>query len=479
MDKKRIGFKFWFVIYVTFLGALLAAALLYVSNVLKEYEAAVPENVAVKAYLELQLDLWHNEDAFWEKNNLPEVNAGRLESGLDIKKEYIKRLTMDGSADLTEKSGNADPDKLVYIYNGKDGESAEITLRATSESMTKLAILTYRTWEVESIRPILEKKAYTLTVPTDFSVKVNGLELSEEEITSQNAQETAYAISDLYLTPTIEIADAEGNAVSYQIVNGQIVAEFYYFTFWLPPSITVEVNGQKLVGDLSESGINNIYQIKELAEPKVVVKDLYGNVIEYKAGDDLPLKHRILTVDSRHKVQVNGAEPPVEVMTITENPEFSGLEEYVENLPKVHTYDIAVLDESAKICVVTERGSELTTEDEDVIRHDYLRIAGLNQEVPSDVAAEIDVLAVAQEWSLFMSNDRDFAEIAEYMVKNCYQYEVARKYYNSVDRKFFSSHILLDPAFTDNKVENFRWITDDCFSVDVSFVKHLQLKRKI
>ena len=70
MDKKRIGFKFWFVIYVTFLGALLAAALLYVSNVLKEYEAAVPENVAVKAYLELQLDLWHNEDAFWEKNNL-------------------------------------------------------------------------------------------------------------------------------------------------------------------------------------------------------------------------------------------------------------------------------------------------------------------------------------------------------------------------------------------------------------------------
>ena len=75
-----------------------------------------------------------------------------------------------------------------------------------------------------------------------------------------------------------------------------------------------------------------------------------------------------------------------------------------------------------------------------------------------------------------MSNDREFTDIAGYMIQDCYQYQVAKKYANSVDRKFFSSHTLLDPAFTDNKVSNFVWIADNCFSVDISFVKHMALK---
>ena len=226
MDKKRISFKLGFLAYVGVLAGLLVAALFYVSSVLREYESAVPENIMAEACLELQMN--EGAEQFWAKYNLPEVSAGRLEGGFDVKEEYVKRLMADGEAEFVQKTDNTDPDKLVYIYSKNGVDGAEITLRATSESMTKLAILTYRTWEVESIKPIVEKKSYTLTVPTEFSVKVNGLELSEEEITSQNAQETAYAISGLYLTPTIEIADAEGNAVSYQIVNGQIVAEFYY-----------------------------------------------------------------------------------------------------------------------------------------------------------------------------------------------------------------------------------------------------------
>ena len=40
---------------------------------------------------------------------------------------------------------------------------------------------------------------------------------------------------------------------------------------------------------------------------------------------------------------------------------------------------------------------------------------------------------------------------------------------------FTSPHTLLNPTFTDEKVTNFVWITEDCFSVDISFNKGMLL----
>jgi hypothetical protein len=82
-------------------------------------------------------------------------------------------------------------------------------------------------------------------------------------------------------------------------------------------------------------------------------------------------------------------------------------------------------------------------------------------------------------YCLVMSEDyirNHFDDIKSYIVKDSYQYQVTKKYANSVDRRFFSSHTLLDPTFTDEKVSNFTWITENCFCVDISFVKHMALK---
>ena len=140
-----------------------------------------------------------------------------------------------------------------------------------------------------------------------------------------------------------------------------------------------------------------------------------------------------------------------------------------------HTYEIAVLAADAEVQVVNQDNIAVAV-DGGKFFHDYVGQTGNMGEVPREVAAEVDVLAIAQEWSLFMSNDRSFEDISAYMVKDCYQYEVAKKYANSVDRKFFSSHTLLDPAFTDSEVKHFVWIADNCFSVDISFVKRMALK---
>ena len=74
-----------------------------------------------------------------------------------------------------------------------------------------------------------------------------------------------------------------------------------------------------------------------------------------------------------------------------------------------------------------------------------------------------------------MSNDVKFANISHYFLKGSYQYNMASRYAHSIDITFTSRHVLLDPAFTEEKVENFIWITEDCFSVDIGFIKHMRL----
>ena len=93
--------------------------------------------------------------------------------------------------------------------------------------------------------------------------------------------------------------------------------------------------------------------------------------------------------------------------------------------------------------------------------------------VPEEVSAEVDVLKVAQIWSLFMSQDASFKQLEKYLIPDSYQYDVVKKYATGVDITFTSAHTLANPAFTDASVTNFSWITEECFSVDISFVKHM------
>ena len=74
-----------------------------------------------------------------------------------------------------------------------------------------------------------------------------------------------------------------------------------------------------------------------------------------------------------------------------------------------------------------------------------------------------------------MSADLNFQEMSKYLIKDSYQYEVAKKYATGVDIKFISEHTLGNPPFTEESVTNFVWITKDCFSVDISFVKNMIL----
>ena len=148
----------------------------------------------------------------------------------------------------------------------------------------------------------------------------------------------------------------------------------------------------------------------------------------------------------------------------------------MENLPGICVYDIAVLKDAVEVTVEDEKGNPLKLAEGESV-HEFLEMPKGLDAVPAEVAAQVDVLKVAQTWSLFTSADVPFKEAAKYIVSDSYQYKVATQYATGVDISFISAHTLLDPAFTGNTVSNFTWINDNCFSVDVSFVKHMHLTR--
>ena len=182
-----------------------------------------------------------------------------------------------------------------------------------------------------------------------------------------------------------------------------------------------------------------------------------------------------ITADSRYIIEVSGNAVPKEAITIFANKEYEYLADYVENLPQVSLYDIAILENDAKIVVTDMNGENVPLEQGKNV-YDFTLQKNYLDGIPEAVSSEIDVLEIAQLWSLFMSNDVHFKKVEKYLIADSYQYEVAKKYATGEDITFTSQHTLANPAFTDSSVENFVWISDNCFSVDISFVKHMILR---
>jgi len=471
MKRQKGIFKWIYLVWLAVLIALVAAALLYVDNLLKDYEAAQPERQVREVVTQLVADA--SDGDFWSKYGLAQPQPGGFEAGMDVGKTYLE-LYQGENVDFAQKNAGAE-DELCYIVRNGGTELAEIRLKAAGPAQTKLAVFTMRDWELTSVKPLLEKKEYSLTVPTDFTVKVNGQLLSEADGTV-NGSEIAYTVSGIYLEPEFEIADAEGELAAYMVKNGKVMAEYYDYALTLPAALTVKVDGEVREGVPTDRDRVVHYDIAQLTKPQVEICDHYGNVFAYNGGNKLPLTYAVVEVNERYRVQVSGTDAPAETAVFSENSEYAQIADYVDGLPGIASYQIAVLEENASITVTDELGRPVPVE-ADGGEIDLTGWLGGADEVPAKVSDEIDVLEVAQKWSLMMSNDLKFAELSDHLLRGSYQYEVARKYATGIDITFTSSHVLLNPTFTENSVTNFTWLTEDCFSVDISFVKHMKLTR--
>lgn len=468
--SKRI-FKLSYLGFAAVMVIIIIICSFSVRSILKEYEGNQPEYQA-KAAMEQLISDASSTDGFWDKYSLGDVTASVYEKDSDIKGDYVKLYT-DNELNYTVKNGTYPEDELHYVIRKDKVELAEVILKADGEPITKLAVFSSRKWHVQDINPIFEARDYTLQVPDDFNVSANGIALSKESGETDENGLTKYTISGVYNEPEFDISDSEGNKVSYVVKSFRVMPEYYDYTLTLPYTLDVTVNGVRDEGVERENGFV-FHEIRSLQKPDVKVSDLFGNSITYE-GKNFDLTYMTILAPESFTVKLGESNIPDGAVKTSVNPEYTFIADLVPDIPKQSEYNIAVLQENASVTVLDSNGNNIELDAEE--KHHNLMSAEILESVPDEVSAEIDVLKVAQNWSLYMSNDFSFANISKLMLPNSYQYKAAKEYSTSIDRTFFSNHTLLDPAFTDNNVTNFTWITDDSFSVEVSFVKHMLLTR--
>lgn len=89
-----------------------------------------------------------------------------------------------------------------------------------------------------------------------------------------------------------------------------------------------------------------------------------------------------------------------------------------------------------------------------------------------------DVMDIAHQWSLYLSNDlkgdkKGFGTIKEYLVEGTYLYQYAYNWATNIDITLISKHGFSDPMFSNEKVCNFEVYSDKEFSCDVYLQKNM------
>lgn len=254
-DSKRKS-KFWigFAIYGGVLLVLAVIFLIYTNSCLVRYENAQPGNY-VNRYLETFEKKIEDKSI---KDDL-ELPAGKFESADAYMETYLSQFQGDVTYSAKKSATSYATESPVYdVYAGED-VVAHITLKVT-DTKTIFAILTIMDWEIDSIEPVCNKDTfnYVIKAPQNYTVKINDVELGEDERTDKVTENpnfvyvseyvdmpsvVEYKVEGFINEPSIKIYDAAGNEVSYEkddsgnidasnsIADVEIPKEYYDLAF--------------------------------------------------------------------------------------------------------------------------------------------------------------------------------------------------------------------------------------------------------
>ena len=165
------------------------------------------------------------------------------------------------------------------------------------------------------------------------------------------------------------------------------------------------------------------------------------------------------------------------------NEDLNELSKYAK-LPYITQYKIANLLKEPTIKIVDGEGKEVEyTKDGNLFKVD-LKTEKIEDEktAMAKIKGKVDVLQIAKEWSLFLSNDlggerHGFYKIAKYLVKDSYMYKYAYKWATNVDITFISNHSLEKTPFVNTKVGNFEIYSENAFSCEVYLEKKMIINK--
>ena len=461
---------FW-KLYLCFFGILVmlsGIALYHVNNTLTEYELAQPEQIVEQQLLKLQ-------DAV--KNNcldtiltFPEIEQAAYDKKITVYEDYQKYLSSVSEFTYKVKTGTFSETGQIYQIFADGDPIALLELESVREEK-KLAILKVVDWQIKSFIPLMTITTYdyTVDVPTGFKVLVNNQELTPTKV---NDDTDFYQLPTLYHEPEFEIYDAYGCKAAFDITENHVTPVIHTYHLSLPKSYQLQLN------DIVLSGVENKDNITYTiitAKDSLQIVDSYKHSMTYTGVEDIYANTYEVSIPNNFELFIDDNNPNNFLERQTEIQKYQYCKEYA-TMPMQNEY---VFENSLivpKITIYDNLGNlvdcSFTNNRIEITEQSYL------SDLPVSIDMEVDVLDVAKTWSLFMTDDlsggnNGFNTIKNYLIKDSYMYNVAYKWATGVDITFTSAHRTSDNYFTDEKVFNFVQYSDELFSCDISFVKHM------
>lgn len=348
--------------------------------------------------------------------------------------------------------------------HAKNGTLEEV-LKVTDEQAKVLGFNTFTDSYVECIKN--SKLTYTIKTgafdetSVSYYILADSKPVAEVNIKSSNPKTKMIVFSS---------ADWTLNSIK-PVIFGE--------DFTIPGAYTVTVNGKSIEGTADDKG-NVQYSIKEFGDADVKIKDIFGNEVSAKSGGRLNDKEIKFTVPSNYTVLVDGKEVPENCYVSKEISKYQYASEYTDDMPTLLTYNICYLNKDGftpDVQITDNLGNkvEYKTSDKLVVEQPV----GIDS-IPTSVSSQVNVLAFAKDWSLFMTKDLTggrygYDTISKNFISGSYLSQVARAWAYGIDITFTSSHTLNNPPFELEKVSNFIQYSENAFSCDVYLVKKMNI----
>lgn len=227
--KKSNKFKKFLRVYVLILIILMALFLVYVVNSLRTYEALQVENFLNNTFNKVTESA--ERDSISKYVDLSDLKLSDFEKDSKSKDKVVASLLKSGK--ISYKLNNESIDLTYPIYDVYVNDKALFNVKLNGEKkVTRLGILTFQDWKLESIKFVNNNQFYTcdIEIPSNLKAYVNGIEVTEKQKKEGEQDEGLKALSDyvdipylikyeitgLLTEPEIKIQDENGNNVDYE-----------------------------------------------------------------------------------------------------------------------------------------------------------------------------------------------------------------------------------------------------------------------
>lgn len=192
-----------------------------------------------------------------------------------------------------------------------------------------------------------------------------------------------------------------------------------------------------------------------------------------------------ILVPNNYKVYVNNNELTEEyIIEKVQNEGLTQISKY-EEIPYIVKYEIPNLFVKPEVKIVDENGNTIQYEEKENIIAKDLEIQRIEsaEEAEKQIEKLPDILKIAKDWSLYLTDDlagklNGYYNISKYLIKGSDIQKFAYSWATGVDITFISRHSLMNPTFTNAKIENFEIYNENAFSCEVYLEKNMRVLSK-